>query len=282
MRRAFEQPGPTGVSWRVGFLYSEASMKRLTWAGGLLIAAAIVGAPATASAQIDQLIGVNAGGFFPTNANGRDAQDVLAINLDTFSYDPIFAADGTPLGKDVRDAFRNGTFGGEYLLGLGDWVEAGVGVSYYQKSVDSVYTDYTFPDGADIAQRFKLRMVPVTVSARFFPIGRTVPVQPYVGGGINIYKWKYTESGSFIDFSNPNANPLPIFTANPPFEDEGTAVGPVFLAGVRVPFAHNHFLVGGEFRWQGGTADLDPSQEFAGTKLDLSGVGVVATFHVRF
>jgi hypothetical protein len=255
-------------------------MKRLTWAGGLLIAAAIVGAPATASAQIDQLIGVNVGGFFPANAVGRDNEDVLANNLDTYSYHPFFASDGTPVGLDVRDAFKNGSFGGEYLLGLGDWIEAGVGVSFYQKSVDSVYTDFTLPDGSDIAQRFKMQLVPVTVSVRYFPIGRTVPVQPYVGGGINIYKWKYSESGSFIDFSDPNANPLPIFTDN--IEQTGTAVGPMLVGGVRVPFAHNHFLVGGEFRWQGGTADLDPGKNFASNKLDMTGVSALATFHVRF
>jgi len=252
-------------------------MKRLTWAGGLLIAAAIMGAPAVASAQVDQLFGFNAGGFFPRSEGSRVAGDVLNTNLIDFSFDP--AGPGDDVGRGI-EAFRGGNFGGEYLIGFGDWIEAGVGVSYYQRSINSQYRDFTNPDGSEITQQFKLRIVPVTISGRFFPIGRTTPVQPYIGAGVNIYKWKYSEVGDFISFRDPNANPLPII--NGTFEDEGTAVGGVFLTGVRFPFAHNHFLVGGEYRYQWGTADLDPAQSFASNKLDLGGSTLVGTFHVRF
>jgi hypothetical protein len=251
-------------------------MKRLMWAGGLL-AVTIIGTPAVASAQIDQSIGVIGGGFFPRGEGSRTAGDVLNTNLDTFVYDP--AGPGDTFGRGI-EAFRGGLIGGEYLLGFGDWFEAGVGISYSQKSVNSQYADFTNPDDSEITQQFKLRIVPVSISGRWFPTGRTTPVQAYVGAGVNIYKWKYTESGNFIDFTDPNANPLPIFSGT--FEDDGTAFGPVFLTGLRIPFAHNHFLVGGEFRYQWGTADLDPALNFASNKLDLGGPSVGATFHVRF
>jgi hypothetical protein len=250
-------------------------MKRLTWAGGLLTALAIMGAPSVASAQIDQLIGINAGGFFPKT--GDRGGDVLSTNFDTFVLDP--SGPGDTVGRGL-DAWRGGQFGGEYLLGLGDWVEAGVGISFYQRTLNSQYLDYTNPDDSEITQQFKFRVVPVTLSARWFPTGRTTPVQAYVGGGVNIYKWKYTETGNFIDFTDPNANPLPIFSDT--FEDDGTAVGPVFLTGLRVPFAHNHFLLGAEYRYQWGTADLDPAKNFSSNKLKLDGSSLVATFHVRF
>jgi hypothetical protein len=252
-------------------------MKRLTWAGGVLTAIAIMGAPSVASAQIDQLIGINAGGFFPRTEGSRTSGDVLLTNLDTFSLDP--AGPGDDVGRGLN-AWRGGQFGGEYLLGFGDWIEAGVGVGFYQRTLNSQYRDFTNPDGSEITQAFKLRLVPVTASARWFPTGRTTPVQAYVGAGVNFYKWKYSEDGSFIDFTDPNANPLPIFSGT--FEDDGTAVGPVVLGGVRVPFAHNHFLIGGEFRYQWGTADLDPTKNFASNKLDLGGASAAATFHVRF
>jgi len=251
-------------------------MKRLTWAG-VLTTLALMAAPSVASAQIDQLIGFNAGGFFPRTESSRSSGDVLLTNLDTFSLDP--AGPGDDIGRGL-EAWRGGQFGGEYLLGLGDWVEAGVGISYYQRELPSQYRDFTNPDNSEIMQRTKLRIVPVTASARWFPTGRTTPVQAYVGAGVNFYKWKYTEDGNFIDFTNPNASPLPIFSGT--FEDSGTTVGPVFLAGVRFPFSHNHFLVGGEYRYQWGTADLDPGQNFASNKLDLGGQTFVATFHVRF
>ncbi len=58
-------------------------------------------------------------------------------------------------------------------------------------------------------------------------------------------------------------------------------MGATILGGVRVPVGRT-MNVGGEVRWQGGTADLAPEFNFAGEKLDLSGVTVAATFHVRF
>ncbi len=252
-------------------------MKRLTWAGGLLIAAALLVAPSVASAQVDHTIGFNAGGFFPLREGSRNGGDVLNQNLIDFSFDPAGPGDTFGHGINAFDGFQ---FGGEYLLGLGDWVEAGVGVGYYQRTIDSQYRNYTNPDNSEITQQFKLRIVPVTVSGRFFPIGRTTPVQPYVGAGINIYKWKYSETGSFIDFTDPNADPLPIIAGD--FSDDGTAVGGVFLTGVRIPFAHNHFFVGGEYRYQWGTADLNPNLGFSSNKLDLGGQTFVGTFHVRF
>jgi hypothetical protein len=252
-------------------------MNRLTWASGLVLATALVGAPAVASAQVDQLIGVQVGGLFPRAEGSRVAGDVLNENLVDFSFDP--AGPGDTVGRGI-EAFRSGQFGGEYLLGFGDWVEAGVSINFYQKEINSQYRDFTNPDDSEITQRFRLRMVPVTASARWFPTGRTTPVQAYVGAGVNFYRWNYREQGNFIDFTNPNANPLPII--NGTFEDDGTAVGPVVLGGVRFPFAHNHFLIGGEFRYQWGTADLDPSLSFTGNKLDLGGASAAATFHVRF
>ncbi len=162
------------------------------------------------------------------------------------------------------------------LFGLGDFIEAGVGIGYYTKSRDSFYTDFTDVDGTDIEQTTRLRTVPLSVTVRAFPIGRTTPVQPYVGGGINFYRWQYTEVGEFIDFSDDS---LPIFRDS--FTDDGTAVGATILGGVRAPIGRT-FMVGGEVRWQGGSADLDPALNFAGNKLDLGGISLAATFHVRF
>ena len=114
------------------------------------------------------------------------------------------------------------------------------------------------------------------MTVRAFPIGRTTPVQPYVGGGVNFYRWNYKESGEFIDFSDDS---LPTFPGE--FEDDGSAVGAVFLAGVRVPVGHS-WLVGGEWRWQNGKADLAPELNYAGDKLDLGGNSIAATVHFRF
>ena len=42
------------------------------------------------------------------------------------------------LAFDVDD-FNGATFGGEWVVGIGDYLEAGFGASFYQKTVPSVY-----------------------------------------------------------------------------------------------------------------------------------------------
>lgn len=227
---------------------------------GMLTAAVIACAPAAASAQ-DQSIGVNGGFFFVRGESGRTGGDVINENL-------------TYLAFDLKD-FNGGTIGGDYNIGLGDFLEAGVGINYFQRTVPSVYADLVNVNGREIAQDSKLRIVPVTAKVSFFPIGRSNPVQPYVGAGVNFYRWSYSEVGEFVDFDNNNA----VFSGR--FKDDGTAVGPTIFGGVR-GVVGDRYTAGGEVRWQRGTADLDPAQGFAGDKLDLGGVSLVATFGVRF
>lgn len=237
-----------------------------------LFVAALAAAPQLAAA--DTLFGITAGGFIPRGESGRVTGDVLNENFGVRNgFRTLFDDIGE---KDPIQLFSGPTISGEVLFGLGDFIEAGVGIGYYTKSRDSFYTDFTDVDGTDIEQTTRLRTVPLSVTVRAFPIGRTTPVQPYVGGGINFYRWQYTEVGEFIDFSDDS---LPIFRDS--FTDDGTAVGATILGGVRAPIGRT-IMVGGEVRWQGGSADLDPALNFAGNKLDLSGISLAATFHVRF
>ena len=98
--------------------------------------------------------------------------------------------------------FNGWTFGGEWLYGIGEYFETGVGVSYYQKTVPTVYRDFVDDNGSEISQDLKLKIVPITATVRFLPVGRGAPVEPYVGGGIGIFNWRYTEAGEFVDFSD--------------------------------------------------------------------------------
>ncbi len=237
-----------------------------------LFLAALAAAPSVATA--DTLFGGTFGGFFPRGEDGRTSGDVLAETFGVRNgFRTLWDDDGD---QDPIKLFSGPAINGEVLFGLGDFVEAGVGIGHYSKSRDSFYTDFEDIDGTEIEQTTRLRIVPVSVTVRAFPIGRTTPVQPYVGGGINFYRWQYREVGEFIDFSDDS---LPVF--EDAFTDDGSAVGATILGGVRVPVGRT-LNVGGEVRWQGGSADLDPALNFAGDKIDLSGVTVAATFHVRF
>jgi len=229
-------------------------------------------APA-ASAQVVQVsrgadsrsaVGFNFGWFFPRGDDARDDDDTIVANLDDLAF-------------EVND-FRNFTFGGEYLYAINDFLEVGAGVGYYQKTVHSVYANFVNTNGSEIQQDLKLRMVPFTGTIRFLPVGRTGPVQPYVGGGVAIINWRYSEIGDFVDFTDNSV----YSNRSDPFIADGTAVGPLLLAGVRFPIG-DAMTVGGEVRWQrttGDTGGLDAG--FLGEKIDLGGTAAAFTIHFRF
>jgi hypothetical protein len=243
-------------------------MRRRIAVAALAVASLLVATPTTARA--DSLLGVHIGGFIPKGLSSRDINsDVLRANVDFLTYD---CAKDDPIS-----CFNGFAISGEYLFGFGDWIEAGVSVGYYSKKVTAFYTEFTDTDGTDIINDTTLKNIPVAVTVRAFPIGRTTPVQPYVGGGIAIQRWGYKEAGEFIDFTPGGGRP--IFPGE--FEDDGTAVGPTVLFGVRAPIG-NAFFVGGEARWTGGTAKLDENLTFAADKLELGGWNVMAGFHVKF
>ena len=243
-------------------------MRRRIAVAALAAASMFVATPQTARA--DSLLGVHVGGFFLKGLGSRDInEDVLRQNVDFLTY--------ACSSDDPIHCFNGFTISGEYLFGFGDWIEAGVSIGYYSKKATAVYRDYTDVDGTEIVNDTTVRNVPVAVTVRAFPIGRTTPVQPYVGGGVAFQRWGYKEEGEFIDFT-PGGG-LPIFRGE--FEDDGTAVGATILAGVRAPLG-DRFFVGGEFRWTSGKGELDPELNFAGTKLDLGGWNAMAGFHVKF
>ncbi|HVL66031.1 MAG TPA: outer membrane beta-barrel protein [Vicinamibacterales bacterium] len=234
-----------------------------------VIAAAAILAPATAHAQITrvgtsadwrQAIGFNLGYFALKGEDGRGEDDVLFRNRDSLLF-------------ELKD-FNGARIGAEWLVALGEYLEGGVGISFYQRSVPSIYARLVHPNGAEIEQDLKLRTVPIDATVRFLPVGRRGSVQPYVGAGIALINWRYTETGEFVGFSDE------IFRAS--FEAKGNEVGPLILGGIRFA-AGDVWLVGGEIRYQdakGATGGI--SEGFLGEKIHLGGWTTNFTVHFRF
>jgi hypothetical protein len=170
--------------------------------------------------------------------------------------------------------FTGATAGAEYLVGLGDLFDAGLGVGIYSRTATAVDQFLVHPNGADIVSQLGLRIVPITATFRYLPLGHHDAFVPYIGGGVGIYNWRYTESGDFAD-SNNN-----IFSGT--FVGSGTAVGPVILGGIRIPVGHKGSGLGGEIRYQGGKGNLPSDQGFVGTKIDLGGFNYLFTMNFRF
>jgi hypothetical protein len=236
-----------------------------TAVGVALIAGVI--APADAYAQLRrveprQSIGFNVGYFALRGEDARVEGDVLFADLDSLLF-------------EIKD-FNGASFGGEWLVSLGDYLEAGVGAGYYQRTVPSVYRGLiNETTNTEIEQDLKLRIVPVIATVRFLPIGRNAPIEPYVGAGIGLFNWRYSETGEFVDLSDGTIF-RDRFTAN------GTAVGPVVVAGLRAPIS-DVWTIGGEFRYQRAEGDIDLVESgLLGNKIDLTGWTTSFTVHLRF
>ncbi len=230
----------------------------------LLVGAGLLGAlamtPGPAWAQ--QALSLNLGYFAVRGADGRVPGDTLVANL---------AADSPfELGYNI-DHLNSATVGGEWLFPIGAFLEGGVGVSYYARTIPSFYPELVNNDGSDITQNIRLRIVPITASVRFFPLGRRAPVQPYIGAGLGVFLWRYSETGDFVDAQQN------VFSAN--FAQSGTTAGPIIMGGVRFPVARA-FAFGAEVRYQ--KADAALSSDFVGSRIDLGGIAYQATFLVRF
>ncbi|HWT44715.1 MAG TPA: hypothetical protein VN085_02065, partial [Vicinamibacterales bacterium] len=226
----------------------------------LLLALAVVLAPSLANAQIRQVRSSPAGGnntvnftigyFALKGLDSRVSDDVLLGDLQN----------GQPLLFEVKD-FNGASIGGEYLFGIGSNFEAGVGLGFYQRTVPSVYANLTHSNGDEIQQDLKLRTVPVTFTGRFLLLPRGSAAEPYVGAGIAAVRWRYSETGEFVDVDNS------IFPAR--YIADGTATGPIVLAGIRFPF--DAVVAGGEVRWQKVQGDIPVDVGMLGTKIDLGG-----------
>ena len=233
-----------------------------------LAAMVVLLAPASASAQIARVsssdhrnaVGFTLGGFFPRGEDGRVDGDVIVRDLD----DLVF---------EVND-FNGFTFSGEWLFGLGKYLEGGVGAGYYKKGVDSVYRGFVNANGSEIEQDLKFRIAPITATVRFLPVGRGA-IEPYVGVGVGFFNWRWSETGEFVDSADDS-----IFRAT--YKADGWGVGPVIVGGVRAPIA-DAFDVGGEVQFQKATGDIDRAETgLLGDKIDLGGGSISFGFLVRF
>lgn len=223
--------------------------------------------PAVLHAQ--QSLNVQLGGFVPSGLSGRSDTDVLVNDIINGDYSLGNAHTGEVI--EVND-FSNVTIGAEWLIGITRNVEAGLGVGYYSKTVESVYAHLIEDDDTEIAQDLRLRIVPFTATLRFLPLGRDASIQPYVGAGVGVLSWKYSEIGEFVDTFDDS-----VFQGR--FVDSGAAAGPTVLGGVR--FSLGSMDLGGEVRYQNATGDLD-DVGFTGSTIDLGGFSYLATFNIRF
>ena len=241
-----------------------------------LFALAFVGLATTASAQVVQSVSFGAGLFLPRGYDTRVDGDVLVANLTqpASQFDPSVT---TSLSFDIG-SFRSLPLFGEWNVAFGRHIEVTAGLSFSNRKVESVYRDVVNGErgGAEIEQDLRLRMIPFTATVKFLPVGDPTSIQPYVGGGITMINFRYTETGEFVD-------PFDGLIFADRFVAKGTAVGPVFFGGVRFPIGGDVYSFTLEGRYQIVNGDTGGSPAgFLGDKIDLSGGLLNFGFLIRF
>ncbi len=227
--------------------------------GRVLALACAIAAVSAPAAHAQQTLNLSVGYvLFPSE--GRAETDVLLIE----HADLLFEA----------NEFSGRTIGGEWLMPIRPRVEAGVSVAYWQRTVQTVHARLVNADGSSVPREMALRQVPIALTARFLPLGQAYRVQPYVGAGLAMVNWSFSESGDFV-----NANGR-VFR-NEQYSAAGSAFGPVMLLGLRV--AGERVAYGLEGRYQRARGSFGPS--FAHVRdpdIDLHGWTVQVTAGMRF
>jgi hypothetical protein len=230
-------------------------MSRRIWVVLALVCSSVAFAAPPALAQ--QTVNVSLGYFTVRGQDARVTGDVLNANRNFLVF-------------DLKD-FNGASIGGEWLIPVGRYIEAGAGIAFTRRTVPTVYTNFVNANNSEINQDLRLRMVPMAFTFRVLPLGQNHGFQPYLGGGLGVINWRYSESGQFVDTSDRS-----IF--NNSYAASGTKTGPVAMGGVR--FAGAALASGFEIRYQAADADLAPP--FAGTKIDLGGWSYLFTVGMRF
>jgi len=243
------------------------------WVRVACLSFCLLGVAVPASAQVVHSVTFGAGIFWPRGFDQRVEGDVLVADL---TQPEVFPGATASLDFKISD-FRAYPIFGEWNIAFNDHVEVSIGVAYQNKKVDSRYLDLVNTElgDSDILQELRLKMLPISGTVKYV-FGQPGGFQPYVGGGLSVVKFEYTETGDFVDPST-----LDIF--NEKFTADGFTVGALILGGVRIPLGGDVYGLQIEGRYLFGSGDTGGSEAgFLGDKIDLSGGSLNFGFLIRF
>ena len=186
----------------------------------------------------------------------------------------------TTLDRDRLDGLT-GEVAYEHFLG--ERFNIGGNVGYYNSDTEIDELEFELGDGEVARRNVELRIIPVEFALHFLPAGRNNWINPYVGGGVGAYVWKYREQGLFfVDPADPTQFRQGLATT------DNTDFGWHLEGGARFPISQNVSLLGEAkyFQVEGdlGGADNELDDLF-GTdrpKLDLSQMTFTGGFAFSF
>jgi len=247
--------------------------RRVTAAGGTLVAAVLLAAPSV------QAQGSGRGFLFSEPVASlalRGGFDRAMAGSDIFSFTT------TQLTLDRGD-FSALTVGADLSFRVTPRIDVVFGGAYAGTSAPSEFRDFVDQDDLPIEQTTSFRRVPLMASVKAYltPRGRSigrfawVPARyaPYVGAGGGAMWYRFRQQGDFINFRT-----------NDVFSDDIASSGwtPMAhaLAGIDYSLSPRFALTGeGRYAW----ARANLSEQFEGfDRIDLSGFTATAGISVRF
>ncbi len=128
-----------------------------------------------------QSINFKIGAFAPGAAS-----DLWDLNFENLAFDK----------GDMTGTY----YGAELELFMGRNFSLAVEGGRYKKDVYTLYTTAEYDDGTPIYQDISLGITTLEADLKIYPLGHRKEFNPYVGGGIGLYFWRYYEGGEFVDF----------------------------------------------------------------------------------
>ena len=166
-----------------------------------------------------------------------DSIYVLGSYLSPNGRSDIFEQNRTETTFDTDDLNDFGTtFGYDHFIGK--YLNVGGSVTYYQEDAGGRDRAFARPGGGPAERNFRLKLIPLEFNARALPVGRDVPVIPYIGGGVGLYLWEYEEAGDFV--IDRNAGPRIISDRA---SSDGRALGFNLHGGIQIPFSRSAALI---------------------------------------
>ena len=239
----------------------------------LLALATVVAVSLAPPAQAGSL-DLRLGAFFPR----ADSRSLDENNFDLFrDVATLYAEskDGRPVSKSDWVGFLGGA---QYNFKLARYLEMGVGLDGYSRTIDTEYLDYERDNGRPIRQALKLEIVPISVELRLTTTKRYARFAPFIGAGVDLFYWKYEEFGEFIKFSDST---LPVIEDS--FIADGVTPGMHLSGGIRFGVTDD-IGVTAQGRYQWGSTNMGKGfrDDFPNNKLDLSGATVTVGMNIRF
>ena len=234
-------------------------MRRLVLSLIVVLVVSGLAAPATSYAQ--QSVNFYIGGFVPRGEDARTDNDVLVGNLENAG-----------LAFNIGD-FTSATVGGEWLFGLGERFDAGLGLGFYSDTVPSSL------QGSDTLERSR-DQTGSQAAHRAVHRDRPVPPARSRGGHPAVHRRRRRRLRVALQRDRGVRGLQRLQHLPRQLLGSGATAGPVVMGGVGIPIGS--FSAGFEIRYQSAQGDLPLDQGFAGTKIDLGGFNYLATFKVGF